>query len=102
MWIVKLALRRPYTFVIMALLITVLGTVSIVTMPVDIFPYIDIPVLSIVFSYNGLPAEEMANRVVTVFERGITSAVNDIEHIESQSYNGVCVIRIYFQPGAQH
>src|SRR5580698_19444 len=101
MWIVKLALRRPYTFVIMALLIVILGGTAIVTMPIDIFPYIDIPVLSVVFNYSGLPADEMANRVVTVFERGITSAVNDIEHIESQSYNGFSLIRVYFQPGAR-
>ncbi len=100
MWIVRLALSRPYTFVIMALLITLLGGVAAFTMPIDIFPAIDIPVLSVVFNYSGLPAEEMASRVVTVFERGITSAVNDIEHIESQAYNGVAVIRIYFQPGA--
>jgi multidrug efflux pump subunit AcrB len=101
MWIVKLALRRPYTFVIMALLITILGGVSIVTMPVDIFPYIDIPILSVIYQYNGLSPEEMANRVVTQFERGVTTSVNDIEHIESQSYNGVAVIRIFFHPGAR-
>ena len=101
MWIVRLALRRPYTFVIMSLLITLLGGVAISTMPVDIFPYIDIPVLSVLFNYGGLSPEEMANRVVTVFERSITSTVNDIEHIESQSYTGVCVVRIYFQPGAR-
>ncbi|HVW84635.1 MAG TPA: efflux RND transporter permease subunit, partial [Bryobacteraceae bacterium] len=101
MWIVRLALRRPYTFVIMSLLITLLGGVAISTMPVDIFPYIDIPVLSVLFNYSGLSPEEMANRVVTVFERSITTTVNDIEHIESQSYTGVCVVRIYFQPGAR-
>ncbi len=101
MWIVKLALRRPYTFVIMALLIMILGGISIVTMPVDIFPYIDIPILSVIYQYNGLSPEEMANRVVTQFERGVTQSVNDIEHIESQSYNGVAVIRIFFHPGAQ-
>jgi multidrug efflux pump subunit AcrB len=101
MWIVRLALRRPYTFVIMALLITILGVISIVTMPTDIFPYIDIPVLSVLFNYNGLSPEEMANRVVTTFERGVTTSVNDIEHIESQSYNGVAVIRIYFHPGVR-
>ena len=93
MWIVKLALRRPYTFVVMALLIMILGGTAIVTMPVDIFPYIDIPILSIIYQYNGLSPEEMANRVVTNFERGLTTSVNDIEHIESQSYNGVAVIR---------
>ncbi len=101
MWIVRLALRRPYTFVIMSLLITLLGGAAIATMPVDIFPYIDIPVLSVLFNYGGLSPEEMANRVVTVFERSITSTVNDIEHIESQSYTGVCVVRIFFQPGAR-
>ncbi len=101
MWIVKLALRRPYTFVIMALLILLLGGISIATMPIDIFPYIDIPVLSVIFQYNGLSPEEMANRVVTQFERGVTTSVNDIEHIESQAYNGVAVIRIFFHPGAR-
>ncbi|HWF08569.1 MAG TPA: efflux RND transporter permease subunit, partial [Bryobacteraceae bacterium] len=101
MWIVKLALRRPYTFVIMAFLITILGGISIATMPIDIFPYIDIPILSVIFQYNGLSPEEMANRVVTGFERGLTTSVNDIEHIESQSYNGVSVIRVYFHPGAR-
>jgi multidrug efflux pump subunit AcrB len=101
MWIVKLALRRPYTFVIMALLIMILGGISIVSMPIDIFPYIDIPILSVIFQYGGLSPEEMANRVVTGFERGLTTSVNDIEHIESQSYNGVSVIRVYFHPGAR-
>ena len=101
MWIVKLALRRPYTFVVMALLIMILGGTAIVTMPVDIFPYIDIPILSIIYQYNGLSPEEMANRVVTNFERGLTTSVNDIEHIESQSYNGVAVIRVFFYPGAR-
>src|ERR1700684_2168575 len=101
MWIVKLALRRPYTFVIMALLIMILGATAIITMPVDIFPYIDIPILSVIYQYSGLSPEEMANRVVTNFERSITQSVNDIEHIESQSYNGVAVIRAYFQPGAR-
>ncbi|MDE3194714.1 MAG: efflux RND transporter permease subunit, partial [Acidobacteriota bacterium] len=101
MWIVRLALRRPYTFVVVSLLITLLGGVAIGTMPVDIFPYIDIPVLSVMFNYSGLSPEEMANRVVTVFERSITTTVNDIDHIESQSYYGVCVVRIYFQPGAR-
>jgi multidrug efflux pump subunit AcrB len=101
MWIVRLALRRPYTFVIMALLITLLGGVAIETMPVDIFPYIDIPIISVLFSYGGLSPEEMASRVVTVFERSITSTVNDIEHIESQSYNGVSVVKVFFQPSAR-
>ncbi|MGP8244188.1 MAG: efflux RND transporter permease subunit [Bryobacteraceae bacterium] len=101
MWIVKLAIRRPYTFVVMAMLIAVLGVASIVTMPVDIFPYIDIPVVSIVWSYNGLSPEEMEKRMVTVFERAMTTTVNDIEHIESQSYSGVSVTRVYFQPNVK-
>src|SRR5271165_7598186 len=101
MWIVRLALRRPYTFVIMSLLITLLGGAAIETMPVDIFPYIDIPVLSVLFNYGGLSPEEMSSRVVTVFERAVTSTVNDIEHIESQSYSGISVVRVFFQPGAR-
>src|SRR3954464_10162424 len=101
MWIVRLALRRPYTFVVMAMLIAILGVSAIVTMPVDIFPYIDIPVVSVVWNYGGLAPEEMEKRMVTIFERSLTTTVNDIEHIESQSYNGVSVTRIYFQPNAR-
>src|SRR3954465_6658994 len=98
MWIVRLALGRPYTFVVMAILIAILGTSAIVSMPVDIFPYIDIPVVSVLWVYSGLSPEEMEKRVTTNFERSITSNVNDIEHIESQAYNGYAVIRIYFHP----
>jgi multidrug efflux pump subunit AcrB len=98
MWIVRLALRRPYTFVVMAVLIAILGYAAIVTMPVDIFPYIDIPIVAVMWQYSGLSPAEMEKRVVTNFERGLTSNVNDIEHIESQSYNGIAVIRIYFHP----
>ncbi len=101
MWIVRLALSRPYTFVVMAVLIAILGGTAIVTMPVDIFPYIDIPIVSVLWSYNGLTPEEMEKRVVTGFERSITSNVNDIEHIESQSYGGYAVIRIYFHPNVK-
>ncbi len=101
MWIVRLALRRPYTFVVMAMLIAILGTSAIVSMPVDIFPYIDIPVVSVVWNYAGLSPEEMEKRLVTIFERSLTTTVNDIEHIESQAYNGVSVTRIYFQPAAK-
>jgi multidrug efflux pump subunit AcrB len=96
MWIVRLALARPYTFVVMAILIAILGGTAIVTMPVDIFPYIDIPVVSVLWVYSGLSPEEMEKRVVTGFERSLTSNVNDIEHIESQSYNGYGVVKIYF------
>jgi multidrug efflux pump subunit AcrB len=101
MWIVRLALRRPYTFVVMAVLIAILGTAAIISMPVDIFPYIDIPVVSVVWNYNGLSPEEMEKRMVTTFERAMTTTVNDIEHIESQSYTGVSVTRVYFQPNAK-
>ena len=101
MWIVRLALRRPYTFVVMALLIAFLGGAAIVTMPVDVFPYIDIPLVAVIWQYNGLSPEEMEKRVVTGFERFLTSNVNDIEHLESQSYNGVSVTRIYFHPNVQ-
>ena len=101
MWIVRLALRRPYTFVVMSLLIAILGVAAIITMPVDIFPYIDIPVVSVVWNYNGLSPEEMEKRMVTFFERSMTTTVNDIEHIESQSYTGVSVTRVYFQPNAK-
>src|SRR6202051_3491881 len=101
MWIVRLALRRPYTFVVMAVLIAILGAAPIVTMPVDIFPYIDIPIVSVVWPYNGLAPEEMEKRVVTNFERNLTSGVSDIEHIESQSYYGDAVVRVYFHPNVQ-
>src|SRR5437016_2944007 len=101
MWIVRLALSRPYTFVVMAILIAILGGTSIATMAVDIFPYIDIPVVSVLWVYTGLSPEEMEKRVVTNFERSLTSNVNDIEHIESQAYNGYAVIRIYFHPNVK-
>src|ERR1051325_8462455 len=101
MWIVRLALRRPYTFVVMAVLIAILGTAAIISMPVDIFPYIDIPVVSVVWSYGGLSPEEMEKRMVTIFERSLTTTVNDLEHIESQAYSGVSVTRVYFQPNAK-
>ncbi|MCU1262504.1 MAG: acriflavin resistance protein [Bryobacterales bacterium] len=101
MWIVRLALARPYTFVVMAILIAILGGTAIVTMPVDIFPYIDIPIVSVLWVYSGLSPEEMEKRVMTNFERSLTSNVNDIEHIESQAYNGYAVVRIYFHPNVK-
>jgi CzcA family heavy metal efflux pump len=101
MWIVRLALRRPYTFVVMAVLIALLGGVTIKTTPVDIFPVIDIPVVSVIWTYSGISPEEMERRIVTVAERSYTTTVNDIEHMESQSLNGVSVTRIYFQPEAK-
>ena len=101
MWIVRLALRRPYTFVVLSLLIFLLGIGSAIETPKDIFPYIDIPVVTVVWTYTGLTPTEMEGRIVTPCERGLTTTVNDIEHIESQSYNGVAVIKIFFQPTAQ-
>src|SRR5215218_8733275 len=101
MWIVRLALGRPYTFVVMAILIAILGGTAIVRMPVDVFPYIDIPIVSVLWVYSGLSPEEMEKRVVTNFERSLTSNVNDIEHIESQSYTGYAVVRIYFHPAVK-
>ena len=98
MWIVRLALRRPYTFVILALLIAVLGIFSIVTMTVDIFPRINIPVVSVIWSYSGLSPTEMQNRIVNVTERAFTTTVNGIEHIESVSLRGTAITRLYFQP----
>jgi multidrug efflux pump subunit AcrB len=101
MWIVRLALRRPFTFLVMAVLIAILGATAALVMPTDIFPYINIPVVSTVWSYPGLSPDEMEKRVVTVCERAMTTTVNDIEHIESQSYNGVSVIKLYFQPNVK-
>ena len=98
MWIVRLALRRPYTFVVFALLILIVGIFSIETMPTDIFPDIDIPIVTVVWGYAGLSADQMANRIVSNAERGMTTTVNDIEHIESQSLSGVAVIKVFFQP----
>src|SRR3954466_2905794 len=100
MWIVRLALRRPYTFVVMSLLIAVLGLLSIVSMPTDIFPHINIPVVSVIWSYGGLSPTEMQDRITTVVERAMTTTVSDIEHIESQTVRGTSVIKLYFQPGA--
>jgi multidrug efflux pump subunit AcrB len=101
MWIVRLALRRPYTFVVMSLLILILGTLAVYTTPIDIFPNIDIPVLSVVYGYPGLSAEDVSERLVVIYERGLTATVNDVEHIESQSLNGLGVIKIFFYPNVR-
>jgi len=97
--IVKVALRRPYTFVVLALLILIFGVMSAVRTPTDIFPNIGVPVISVVWSYSGLPPDDMSGRIVSLYERGLTTIVNDIEHIESQSLSGVGVVKIFFQPG---
>jgi multidrug efflux pump subunit AcrB len=101
MWIVELALRRMYTFVVAALLIGAVGAVSIHRMSTDIFPEIDIPVVSVVWQFTGMPADEIEERIILINERVLTASVNSIEHIESQSLFGVGVIRIYFYPGAR-
>jgi len=99
MWIVRLALRRPYTFVVAALLVAILGGVTLLRMPTDMFPSIDIPVVSVIFSYRGISAEDMERRIVTPFERSVTTTVSEIDRIESQSLNGIAVIKVFFQPG---
>lgn len=101
MWIVRLALRRPYTFVVASLLAAILGFLMISRMATDIFPVINIPVVSAIFRYDGLSPEEMETRVTTQFERFLTTVVNNIEHIESQSLVGTAVVKVYFQPGAK-
>ncbi|MGD0127461.1 MAG: efflux RND transporter permease subunit [Terriglobia bacterium] len=100
MWIVRLALRRPYTFIVAAIAIMILGVLSILRTPKDIFPNINIPVVSVLWNYNGMSPEQIANRIAVVNERALTLTVNDIDHIESQSLSGVAVIKIFFQPGA--
>ena len=94
--IVKLALRRPYTFVVMAMLILLFGVGAAFRTPIDIFPNINIPVVAVVFSYTGLPPDDMAGRVVTFYERALTTSVNDIEHIDSQSLANFGIIKIFF------
>ncbi|MDP9082323.1 MAG: efflux RND transporter permease subunit [Pseudomonadota bacterium] len=100
MWIVQVALRRPYTFLVMALLILLATPLVLLKMPTDIFPEINIPVISIVWNYSGLSAQEVGQRITAVNERSLTTTVNDIAHIESQSLAGVAVIKIFFQPSA--
>ena len=102
MWLVHLALRRPYTFVCVSIMVLIFGIVAIVSMPIDIFPAINIPVVSVLWSYSrGWRRYEMEQRVVTLAERVYSSYVNDIEHIESQSLNGISIIKVYFQPDAE-
>jgi CzcA family heavy metal efflux pump len=100
MWIVKLALRRPYTFTVLALLILILGPIVILRTPTDVFPEINIPVVSIVWNYAGLSPDDMGNRITSITERALTTLVDDIEHIESQSLNGIAVVKVFFQPTA--
>src|SRR6202049_2765057 len=101
MWIVRAALRRPYTFVVLAILILILGPLAIVRTPTDIFPNINIPVISIILTYTGLAPQEMSDRIVSVTERNLTTTVNNIEHIESQSLNGIAVVKVFFPPNTE-
>src|SRR5579862_2140527 len=100
MWIVKLALRRPYTFIMLAVLIVLLGVYAILRMPTDIFPNIKIPIAAVIWRYSGLLPEEMANRIVLFSERTAQTVVNDVEHTESQSVNSTSVVKYFFQPNA--
>ena len=98
MWIVRLALRRPYTFVVLSLLLFIVGPIVMLRTPVDIFPNIDIPVVSVIWNYAGMSPRELSDRIVLPFERSLTTTVNDIEHSESQTLNGVSVTKIFFRP----
>ncbi len=100
MWIVRLALRRPYTFIVMAILIVLLGAGSIVRTSIDVFPNIDIPVVSIIWNYGGLDAQQMSDRIVSTTERALTTTVDNIEHLESQSLDGIAVVKVFLQPKA--
>src|SRR6188472_1860141 len=100
MWIVNLALRRPLTFIVLAILIFIGGALSIFSTPKDIFPSIDIPVVSIIFNYPGFSPGDMESHITTPYERVLTTTVDDIEHIESQSLTGIAVIKVFLQPKA--
>jgi multidrug efflux pump subunit AcrB len=100
-WIVKIALNRPYTFIVLALLILLVSPIVIVRTPTDIFPNVNIPVIAALWNYNGLSAEEMEDRVTSQYERILTLAVNDIEHIESQTVNGRGIVKVFFHSGAK-
>src|ERR1700720_2878956 len=100
MWIVKLALNRTYTFIVLALLIFVLSPLVILRTPTDIFPNIDIPVISVTWTYTGLNPEDLETRLTTPYEKVLTTLVDNIEHIESTTYNGTAVVKIYLQPAA--
>src|SRR5579863_6566851 len=100
MWIVQLALRRPYTFVVMAILILVMGAVAIFRTPTDILPNINIPVVSIIWTYNDHVPKYMSDRIVSVTERNLTTVVDNIQHVESESLYGIAVVKVFLQPNA--
>src|ERR1700761_1821420 len=97
--IVRLALRRPYTFIVLAILIVLFGGLAAIETPTDIFPDIRIPVIAVVWTYRGLSPDDMAGRVIYYYERQLSTTVNDIDHIESQSLSGVGIVKIFFRPG---
>ena len=101
MWIVNIALKRPYTFIVMALLILLISPLVILRTPTDIFPNIDIPVIAALWNYPGLSAEEMEERIASPYERSLTTVVTDIDHIESQTVNGRSIIKVFFHPGTR-
>ncbi len=100
MWIVRVALDRPYTFVVLALLILILSPLAILATPADIFPNINIPVIAVGWTYTGLNPEEIEGRITTVYERVLTTLVDNIQHIESTTYSGLAIVKIFLQPGA--
>ena len=100
MWIVTFSLKRPYSIVSLIILVTLLGAFAVSRMPTDIFPEINIPVVSVVWTYNGMSAEEMQNRILSIHERQMASLVDDVERMEANSYNGVGVIKVYLHEGA--
>src|ERR1051325_5084538 len=97
--IVRTALHKPYTFVVLALLLLIIGPLAALRMPTDIFPEIRMPVIAVAWQYTGLPPDQMAGRISTLFQRTLTTTVNDIEHIEANTYPGISVVKIFFQPG---
>src|SRR5260370_8614994 len=100
MWIVRLALRRPYTFVVLAMLIVLMGVMTVLRMPTDMYPEINIPVVAAVWNYNGLPPTEMEGRIASIFERATTTTVSGIEHIESLTLAGPSIVKIFIQPAS--
>src|SRR5215469_7743036 len=100
MWLVRIALSRPYTFIVMALLILIIAPVQILRTPTDIFPNINIPVIAVIWNYTGLNPEEMEGRLTTVYERVLTTTVDNIQHIESTTVNGQAIVKVFLQPGA--
>src|SRR3974390_3058031 len=100
MWIVKVALNRPYTFLVLGLLILILSPVAILQTPTDIFPNINIPVVAVAWTYTGLNPEELEGRLTTVYEKVLTTIVDNIQHIESTTVNGLVVVKLFLQPGA--